>query len=126
MSTETIVFVSDELSEHRFPDGHPVSSIDRQEAFWSEAVVRGLDKRVVIDVPRLATSEELERFHTPDYVSWVKLRSKIGVPESSVLSKTFPCQSGSSNAGGAEARVEKDSSSVTVSPSSSVAVKRRV
>ena len=78
MSTETVVFVGDELSEHRFPDGHPVSSIDRQGAFWAEAVVRGLDKHVVIGVPRLATREELERFHTPDYVSWVKLRSEIG------------------------------------------------
>ena len=78
MSAETFVFVGEELSKYRFPDGHPVSSIDRQGAFWAEAVVRGLDKRVVIGVPRLATREELERFHTPDYVSWVKLRSEIG------------------------------------------------
>ena len=54
MSTETVVFVGDELSRYRFPDGHPVSSIDRQGAFWAEAVARGLDKRVVIGVPRLA------------------------------------------------------------------------
>jgi acetoin utilization protein AcuC len=78
MSTETVVFVGEELSKYRFPDAHPVSSIDHQGAFWAEAVVRGLDKRVVIGVPRLATREELEHFHTPDYVSWVKLRSEIG------------------------------------------------
>jgi hypothetical protein len=30
MSTETVVFVGDALSRYRFPDGHPVSSIDRQ------------------------------------------------------------------------------------------------
>jgi acetoin utilization protein AcuC len=41
-------------------------------------VGRGLDKRVVIGDPRLATREELERFHTADYVSWVMLRSEIG------------------------------------------------
>ena len=78
MSIETVVFVGDELSRHRFPDGHPVNSIDRQAAFWAEAVARGLHKRVVIGLPRLATREELERFHNPDYVSWVKFRSEIG------------------------------------------------
>lgn len=78
MSTETVVFVGDALSRYRFPDGHPVSSIDRQGAFWAEAVARGLDKRVVIGVPRLATPKELECFHTPDYVRWVKFRSEVG------------------------------------------------
>ena len=68
MSTETVVFVGDLLSEYKFPDGHPASSIDRQGAFWTEAVVRGLDKCVVIGVPRFATREELERFHTPDRI----------------------------------------------------------
>ncbi len=78
MSTKTVVFVGDEMTRYRFPDGHPVSSFDRQGAFWAEAVARGLHKHVIIGVPRLATREELECFHNPDYISWVKFRSEIG------------------------------------------------
>jgi len=77
MSAPLALFVGDLLACYGFPDGHPLG-IDRQGAFWSEAVARGLDKRVQICAPRLATREELERFHTTEHVSWVKLRSETG------------------------------------------------
>jgi acetoin utilization protein AcuC len=77
MSAPLALFVGDLLASYGFPDGHPLG-IDRQGAFWSEALKLGLDKRVQLLTPRLATREELERFHTTEHVSWVKLRSEIG------------------------------------------------
>lgn len=77
MSAPLALFVGDLLACYGFPDGHPLG-IDRQGAFWSEALKLGLDKRVEVVAPRLATREELERFHTTEHVSWVKLRSEIG------------------------------------------------
>ena len=77
MPAPLAVFVGDLLACYGFPDGHPLG-IDRQGAFWSDAVAHGLDQRVQVVTPRLATREELERFHTPEHVSWVKLRSEIG------------------------------------------------
>jgi acetoin utilization protein AcuC len=77
MSAPLALFVGDLLASYGFPDGHPLG-IDRQGAFWSEALKLGLDRRVQVVAPRLATREELERFHTTEHVSWVKLRSEIG------------------------------------------------
>jgi acetoin utilization protein AcuC len=77
VSAPLALFVGDLLACYGFPDGHPLG-IDRQGAFWSEALKLGLDKRVEVVAPRLATREELERFHTTEHVSWVKLRSEIG------------------------------------------------
>ncbi len=71
------LYLGDALARYGFPDGHPLG-IDRQGAFWDEARARGLDRRVVVAAPRLATREELERFHTEQHVSWVRLRSEAG------------------------------------------------
>jgi acetoin utilization protein AcuC len=77
MSAPLALFVGDLLACYGFPDGHPLG-IDRQGAFWSAARAQGLDRRVQVVAPRLATRDELERFHTAEHVSWVKLRSEIG------------------------------------------------
>ena len=77
MPGETLLLVGELLGKYGFPDGHPLS-IDRQGAFLAEAAARGLDKRVAIATQRVATAAELERFHTPEHVSWVKLRSSVG------------------------------------------------
>jgi acetoin utilization protein AcuC len=77
MAGETLLLVGELLGKYGFPDGHPLG-FDRQGAFMAEAIGRGLDKRVAIATPRLATAAELERFHTPEHVSWVKLRSSVG------------------------------------------------
>jgi acetoin utilization protein AcuC len=75
--SETLLLVGDLLGKYGFPDGHPLG-IDRQGAFMAAAAASGLDRRVAIATPRLATAAELERFHTPEHVGWVKLRSAIG------------------------------------------------
>jgi acetoin utilization protein AcuC len=77
MAEETLLLVGEALGKYGFPDGHPLS-VDRQGAFLSAAAGAGLDRRVAIALPRLATAAELERFHTPEHVSWVKLRSSVG------------------------------------------------
>jgi len=77
MSSETVLLVGELLGKYGFPDGHPLG-IDRQNAFLAAAARCGLDRRVAIATPRLATAAELERFHTPEHVSWVKLRSSTG------------------------------------------------
>jgi acetoin utilization protein AcuC len=77
MESETLLLVGELLGKYGFPDGHPLG-VDRQGAFLAAAASRGLDRRVAIATPRAATGAELERFHTPEHVSWVKLRSSIG------------------------------------------------
>src|SRR6202008_949068 len=59
-------------------DGHPFGP-DRHAAFVREFEARGLDKRVQILEPRLATEEELRAFHTPTYIDFVRERSQSGV-----------------------------------------------
>ena len=77
MKNEVKLYVGESLGKYGFPDGHPFGP-DRQAAFWKEAVKQGLDKRAVIADPHIAALEELHRFHTPEYVAWVKERSDEG------------------------------------------------
>jgi len=48
------------------------------EAFWQETVLQGLDQQVSIAKPIMASREEIERFHTAEYVDRVITRSKSG------------------------------------------------
>ena len=73
----TVVWLGQALEKPRFPPGHP-NAIDRQAAFWNEATRLGLDQRVRLGEPRLATREELQRFHSASHVSWVELCSRRG------------------------------------------------
>jgi acetoin utilization protein AcuC len=66
------------LSEHGFPADHP-NAIDRQAVFWSEVCRLGLHEQVKLGAPRLATREELLRFHDESHVLWVQTCSKNGV-----------------------------------------------
>jgi acetoin utilization protein AcuC len=77
MAGETLLLVGEELGKYGFPEGHPLG-IDRQGAFLAEAAARGLDRRVEIAAPRLATRAELERFHSADHLHWVEIRSRVG------------------------------------------------
>jgi acetoin utilization protein AcuC len=77
MAAETLLLVGEELGKYGFPTGHPLGS-DRQGAFLASAVAKGLDKRVEIGTPRLATREELQRFHSREHLHWVEIRSRIG------------------------------------------------
>jgi acetoin utilization protein AcuC len=75
--TRVGVVVSDRLARYGFGDGHPFGP-DRHAAFVREFEARGLDQRVQILEPRLATEEELRAFHTPGYVDFVRERSQSG------------------------------------------------
>jgi len=65
------------LARYGFPDGHPFGQ-DRHAAFFAEFSKRGLDKRVRVVETRAATREELESFHTAEYVGLVAERSLTG------------------------------------------------
>jgi acetoin utilization protein AcuC len=77
MAAQVTLYVGDALGKYGFPDGHPFGP-DRQDAFWKETLRQGLDKRAQLAAPRPASREEIERFHTPDYVSRVDELSELG------------------------------------------------
>src|SRR5262249_6832630 len=77
MKNEVALYVGESLARYGFPHGHPWGP-DRQDAFWKEAVKRGLDKRSTITDPHMAAQEELHRFHTPEHVAWVREKSEEG------------------------------------------------
>ncbi len=74
----SVLLVSgDEIARYGFGDGHPFGP-DRHEAFMRELHRSGLDGRVQRASPREATREELEAFHTAEYVEFVRERSAAG------------------------------------------------
>ena len=77
MAAEVLLCIGEPLAKYRFPAGHPFS-IDRQRAFWDEAQRQKLDKCVEVLAPRIATPDELLRFHTRPYVESVAHRSAMG------------------------------------------------
>lgn len=77
MKNEVKLYVGESLGKYGFPHGHPFGP-DRQDAFWKEAVKQGLDKRAAITDPHMAKSEEIHRFHTTEYLDWVKEKSEEG------------------------------------------------
>ncbi len=71
------VYVGEELAKYGFGHGHPFGQ-DRMDAFWTEARVRGLDKKLEVLSPESAPREAIERFHTKEYVARVQELSKLG------------------------------------------------
>jgi acetoin utilization protein AcuC len=69
-ATDVCLFVGDELARYGFPDGHPLGA-DRQGAFLKEAEIQGLLGKVRTCPPRLATNEEIGRFHTQNHIEKV-------------------------------------------------------
>jgi acetoin utilization protein AcuC len=65
------------LAAYGFGQGHPFGP-DRLEVFWTECVVRGLDRRATVAAPVMASDAELKRFHTADYVARVRTQSLTG------------------------------------------------
>jgi acetoin utilization protein AcuC len=72
-----LVIAGERLARYGFPDGHPFGP-DRHAAFYAEFAARGLDKRVRLMETRAATREELQSFHTPQYLDIVAERSRTG------------------------------------------------
>jgi len=78
VSAPSVLLVAGErLARYGFGDGHPFGP-DRHAAFLAELLARGLDKRLQIMETRAATREELESFHTPQYLDLVAERSRTG------------------------------------------------
>ncbi len=71
------VYIGEALARYGFGEGHPFGP-DRMNAFWKEAIRRGLDRRVVIADPAQAAEELIHRFHTSTYIERVKVLSKTG------------------------------------------------
>ncbi len=77
MTDTALLYVGEALSRYGFPNGHPLS-IDRQGAFWNEACKRGLDQRVRVVTPRIATREEIGAFHDVGHIDWVAANNAGG------------------------------------------------
>ncbi len=78
MPPSNVLLISgDEIARYGFGDGHPFGP-DRHEAFMRELHASGVDGRVQRGSPRPATREELEFFHTAEYVDLVRDRSASG------------------------------------------------
>jgi acetoin utilization protein AcuC len=76
-SAPVLLVAGERLARYGFGDGHPFGT-DRHAAFLAELVKRGLDRRVQISETRAASREELESFHTPQYLDLVADRSRTG------------------------------------------------
>jgi acetoin utilization protein AcuC len=72
-----LVVAGERVARYGFGDGHPFGP-DRHAAFMGEFAARGLDDRVSVVETRAATREELESFHTSQYVDLVRERSQTG------------------------------------------------
>jgi acetoin utilization protein AcuC len=73
-----VLLVADEaIGRYGFPNGHPFGP-DRYEAFLTEFRARALGARCTTLPSRAATEEELLRFHTRQYVEFVRERSANG------------------------------------------------
>jgi len=77
MSTDTCVYIGDELARYGFGQGHPFGP-DRLDAFWKQAQASGLDARVTLCAPVPVDRDSLERFHTREYVDRVIRQSETG------------------------------------------------
>ncbi len=65
------------LAAYGFGRGHPFGP-DRLSAFWQEVVRQGLDRKVDIAAPVACTADDLELFHTADYIARVHRQSVTG------------------------------------------------
>jgi acetoin utilization protein AcuC len=77
MHQPVLLIAGERLARYGFGDGHPFGP-DRHAAFIAEFSARGLDKRVRTMETRAATRDELESFHTRQYVDLVADRSRTG------------------------------------------------
>ncbi|MBF0380953.1 MAG: acetoin utilization protein AcuC [Magnetococcales bacterium] len=77
MSILPSVTIGEEIGNYGFGGGHPFGP-HRMMDFWQEAKNQGLDSQINILKPVIATQEEIERFHTPEYVALVQERSITG------------------------------------------------
>lgn len=65
------------LATYAFGHGHPFGP-DRLDAFWAEAQRQGLDRQAHVCAPEFCGEADLLRFHSADYVEYVRDRSRDG------------------------------------------------
>jgi acetoin utilization protein AcuC len=75
--SQVAAIVSERLARYGFGDGHPFGP-DRLAAFVREFEAQGLNRRVQILEPRVATDVELRSFHTSTYLEFVREASASG------------------------------------------------
>jgi acetoin utilization protein AcuC len=73
----TCVYVGEALGRYHFGPGHPFGP-GRVDAFWEEARRAHLDEAVHVLAPRSADEAMLRRFHSPEYIRFVKRQSDLG------------------------------------------------
>ncbi len=72
------VYADEALGRYGFPAGHPLGS-DRQGAFLAEFSAQGLDRDTLMQSSRMATREELQRFHGSAFVDKVANAERDGL-----------------------------------------------
>lgn len=76
-SSPVTVYVGAALAAYGFGEGHPFGP-DRMYAFWTRMQALGLDQRVRVCEPVVATDAQILRFQTSEYLERVKLQSQTG------------------------------------------------
>lgn len=74
---KTCVFIGDELAKYGFPRGHPFST-QRHSAYHHALKSTGLINSCCICSPQLADIDQLQLFHTREYISKVQHFSELG------------------------------------------------
>ncbi len=77
MPDEVLVVCGDDLATYGFPDGHPFGP-DRHDAFIAELDRSPKVAQIIRRPPRLASAEEIQYFHTQEYVDFVRAYSEQG------------------------------------------------
>ena len=77
MTEQVLVICGDDLATYGFPYGHPFGPY-RHDAFLAELDQSAKSAKIVRRPPRLATPEEVEYFHTREYVEFVRSYSEQG------------------------------------------------
>jgi acetoin utilization protein AcuC len=75
--TQVAVVIGERLARYGFPEGHPFGP-DRHGAFLREFDRQGLRSRVTLLEPVEASRADLELFHEPEYLNFVRERSESG------------------------------------------------
>ena len=77
-SNKVLLIAGDAIARYGFPGGHPFGT-DRHEVFMAELKGAGMESCLLHATPRAASREELQQFHTNEYIDLVAERSICGM-----------------------------------------------
>lgn len=77
-NNKVLLVAGDAIARYGFPDGHPFGS-DRHEVFMSELKNAGIEAKLLHASPRTAKRDELQLFHTDEYINRVAEQSLTGM-----------------------------------------------